>query len=152
MAAELTNPAVELMRSVMTELNGLDDAPTDLPITDDFVFEDRRSSGGAGFGRVDATDWISMIASTWDVSEGGPHYSIPEVLAVRGDRLAAIVVNVDYGNGNVAEHAHCLQLDPTLRLFQRQWDFDLSDVASAIAELDRAHVEIGLGRPSSRPR
>ena len=131
----------------MAELNGRDEAPTDLPITDDFVFEDRRSSGGAGFGRVDASGWISMIASTWDVSEGRPHYSIPKVLAVRGDRLAAFVVNVDYGSGNVAEHGHCLQLDPTLRLFQRQWDFDLGDVDSAIAVLDRAHAEFSRGHP-----
>ena len=64
-----------------------------------------------------------------------------EILAVRGDRIAACRVSVDYPNGWTTESIQVLELDASLRLLRRTFDFDPDDVDAAIAELDRLHSQ-----------
>lgn len=58
---------------------------------------------------------------------------------MRGERFAAIVLQIDYGNGMVTESIHAFGLDATLSLVQRDIDFDLDDVEGAVAEMDRLY-------------
>jgi len=64
-----------------------------------------------------------------------------ETVAVPGERFAASVLEIDYGDGMISETLVVLALDPTLRLIQRTVEFDVDDVDGAIAELDRMHTE-----------
>lgn len=110
-------------------------------VTGDFVYEDRQT-GGINMGRIDASGWPQFHATAWQVSGRGPHFSSSEVVAVRGQRSAAFVIRVDYGDDTYSENLSCFQLDPTLKLMHRFVAFDKDAVDTAIAELDRLHVEI----------
>ena len=46
----------------------------------------------------------------------GNHDSRAETLAVRGERFAAVAVQIDYGNGMLRESIHVIGLDATLSL------------------------------------
>jgi hypothetical protein len=72
-----------------------------------------------------------------------------ETVAVRGERFAACVLEIDYGNGMVSETLHVVGLDPTMRLMQRTIEFDVDDVDGANAELDRLHSQAD-GTPPER--
>ena len=58
---------------------------------------------------------------------------------MRGDRLSACRLEVDYGNGWTWESTQVIELDATATLFQRLVDFDVGDIDGAIAELDQLH-------------
>jgi hypothetical protein len=107
-------------------------------LTDDFTYEDRRS--GPSFPDADADSIPKVVLSIWQTGAGKPRWST-ETLAVRGERFAAVAVEVDYGNGMVRENICVVGLDATLRRTHRQVDFDVEDVDRAIAELDRLHRE-----------
>ena len=64
---------------------------------------------------------------------------VHETLAVRGERLAAARLVVDYEIGFVLEAIQMLQLDATVTQVERAFDFDVDDLDSVIAELDRLH-------------
>jgi hypothetical protein len=64
-----------------------------------------------------------------------------EILAVRGDRIAVCRVSVDYSDGWTTESIEVLELDASLSLLRRMFDFDHDDVDAAIAELDRLHSQ-----------
>src|SRR6185369_4480841 len=65
-------------------------------LTDDFAYEDRRS--GPSFPDADAESLPKVVLSMWQVGAGKPRWST-ETLAVRGERFAAVAIQVDYGNG-----------------------------------------------------
>ena len=93
------------------------------------------------FGRLNAQEFVSGFKAAWDVGSGRPQFSIEEVLAVRGQRLAVIVDRTDFGDDMRVDLIGINQLDRTLRL-QRVTSFDVDDSDAAIAELDRLHAEI----------
>ncbi len=106
-------------------------------LSDDFAYEDRRA--GWTFPDADAESYPKVILSIWQTGAAGqPRWDV-ETLAVRGERFAAIVLRIDYGNGMVTESIHVFGLDATLSLVQCDVDFDLDDVDGAITELDRLH-------------
>jgi len=108
-------------------------------LTDDFGYEDRRS--GWKFPNADAESYPKVLLSIWETGAGGqPRFGM-KTLAVRGERFAAIAMEVDYGNGMTIESIHIFGLDPSASLLQREVDFDLDDVDGAIAELDRLHSQ-----------
>jgi hypothetical protein len=137
----LTNAAVEWLRFGMNALNSVERPPTDVGVTDDFVFQDGRS--GFNFGRVEGpAAYREWLTSLWDLTDQPPRLSVREVVAVRGRRCATVVVNIDYRNGTGAEYIECWRVDTTLRRADLAIAFDLDDVDGALAELDRMHAEI----------
>lgn len=138
----LTNAALEWMRTTYDFVNKFDAQPEgEAPITGDFKYEDRRS-GGFNFGRLDASDMDAYSASAWDLTNGRLHQSIAEVIAVRGQRSAAFVEVVDYGEDALVEVITCCRLNPDLRRLERLVILDVDDRDAAIDELDLMHAEI----------
>jgi hypothetical protein len=138
---EPSNAASETLRLNFSALNGLGSAPRNVRtfLTDDFVHEDRRR--GVSFPNVDADSHPRFVESAWQTGAGQPEFVVSQILAVRGDRFVAALIRIDYGNGMLLESAHVLALDATLRLAQREIDFDVDDIDGAIAELDRLHSQ-----------
>jgi hypothetical protein len=136
------NAASEWMRNAVRFLNGSESPPTDVrsSLTGDFTYEDRRS--GPNFPALDAETYPRFIESSWETGAGQPRNDVREVLAVRGQRFAALIFRVDYGNGMVRESITVIGLDTTLRLLHRSVDFDDDDVDGAIDELDRLHCQV----------
>jgi hypothetical protein len=137
----LINAAVERIRAGIRLANVMQrDEFTGGALTDDFVFEDRRS--GFNWGVADASAYPELGKSVFDVGSGRPIWSIPEVIAVRDQRIAATVLVIDYGDGMFTDMIACVRFDPQLRRLQRRVLFDPDDRDAAIAELDRMHAEI----------
>ena len=105
-------------------------------LADDFAYQDRRR--GWTFPDADVASYPKVILSIWQTGAGQPRFET-RTLAVRGERLAAIAVTIDYGNGMVVESIKVCGLDATASLVQHDIDFDLDDVDGAIAELDRLY-------------
>jgi hypothetical protein len=104
-------------------------------LTDDFSHEDRKR--GVRFPDGDADSYPLILRSIWQTTADGRPQIEAETVAVRGERFAAIRIQVDYGNGMLSGSIHVFGLDETLSKLQRDVDFDLDDVDNAIAELDR---------------
>jgi hypothetical protein len=137
----LTNAAVEFTRAGIRFANVMErDEFTGERVTDDFVFEDRRS--GFNWGLVDASAYAEAARSVFDVGSGRPSWSIPEVIAVRGQRIAAFALVVDYGDDTYTDMIVCVRFDPRVRLLQRRVLFDIDARDAAFAELDRMRAEI----------
>ena len=137
----MTNAAVECIRVGIASANEMErDEFTGGALTDDFVFEDRRS--GFNYGRHDATTYREVSTSVFDVGSGRPIWSIPEVIAVRGQRIAATVLVNDYGKDAYTDMIACVRFDPQLQRLQRRVLFDIDDRDAANAELDRMHADI----------
>ena len=138
---EPSNAASEWLRFVMAYCNK-NGAPSDeltrASLTDDYVYEDRRHHGPS-FPNLDAESTPKAVTSLWDTGGGEPRFTMHEILAVRGDRIAACRVSADYPNGWTTESIEVLELDASLSLLRRMFDFDHDDVDAAIAELDRLH-------------
>ena len=142
-AAEPKNAASEWLRLVMAYCNE-NGAPSDeltlAMLTDDYAYEDRRHSGQS-FPNLDAESTPKAVTSLWDSGGGEPRFTMHEIIAVRGDRIAACRVSADYANGWTTESIQVMELDATLSLLRRWFDFDHDDVDGAIAELDRLHSQ-----------
>jgi len=137
-----TNPAAEGLHVTFERLNALAEPPdVAATITEDFSFEDHRS-GGVNFGRLDASGWSKFMNSLWGLDSGQVHRSIIDVIAVRGERSAAVAVRIDYGSGNFNDFILCQRLDPSLSRVERIAHYDIDDADAALAELDRLHAEI----------
>jgi hypothetical protein len=131
------------MRSGHVRLNALDAAPAHYVQTDDFIAEDRRTqTGGVNFGTLDRAGFAEFFNLSWELGARMPRFSIAEVVAVRGDGLAAVIESIDDGDGMIVEHIAVIQLDPTLRRHRRSVIFDVDAADAAIAELDRLHGTI----------
>jgi hypothetical protein len=141
MAGEPSNAASEWLRNAVRLLNESESPPHEMrsAVADDFTYEDRRS--GLSFPNLDAEAFPQFVASTWGTGAGKPWTEIGEVLAIRGERLAALAYRLDYGNGMVRESIVVIGLDATLGLMRRSIEFDVDDVDGAIAELDRLHSQ-----------
>ena len=143
MSDEPSNAASEWLRLVMAYCNE-NGAPSDeltlAMLTDDYVYEDRRHHGPS-FPNLDAESTPKAVTSLWDTGGGEPRFTMHEVIAVRGDRIATCRVSADYLNGWTTESIQVLELDATLSLLRRDLDFDVDDVDAAIAELDRLHQQ-----------
>jgi hypothetical protein len=138
-ADEPSNAASEWLRNAISVLNESESPPRGMRsvMTDDFTYEDRRS--GPNFPNLDAATFPRFVATTYETGAGRPRTSLPEVVGVRGERHAAVVYQIDYGNGMVRESISLIEVDETLRRAHRLIDFDVDDVDGAIAELDRMH-------------
>ncbi len=144
MSGEPSNSVSEWMRGTYAVLNDFESPPHEMirsSFTGDFVYEDRRR--GALFPVMDAELVAEALASFWDTGAGRPRFTVPGIVAVRGERLVAARLVVDYDIGFVLEAIQMLQLDATVTRVQRAFDFDVDDVDTAIAELDRLHLESG---------
>lgn len=142
----LTNAVVEWQRRNHERINTLDrstlkSVPADSFLTGDYTWEDRRSRG-FNFGVLHASDMDAYRASAFDASSGRMHISMPEVVAVRGQRIAAVVEVLDYGGGNVTDCIGCGRLDASLRRWERSVMFDVDARDDAIALLDEWQAEI----------
>lgn len=142
--AQLTNAAVERERAFMRAGNALAGAPLGegvSNVSDDFVYDDRRS-GAASVGRITGRSaWAEYMATAWAVSPR-PQWSMREVLAVRGQRCAAAVFRVQYADDMYIEFINCMRMDSSVRYTERYVSFDLDAHDEAIAELDRLYAEI----------
>jgi hypothetical protein len=139
---EPSNTASEAFRNalaVFTEAGAPSEESLRARLADDFTYEDRRR--GPSFPNFDAESYPKFVETNWQTGAGRPEFFMSEILAVRGERYAAVVFQIDYGNGMLFESIHVLALDATLNLVQRQVDFDRDDVDGATAELDRLHRE-----------
>jgi hypothetical protein len=140
---EPSNAASEYMRVVLAFLQEYGAPSEELVragLSDDFAYEDRRH--GPSFPGTDAQSHPRFLQSIWETGVGRPEFAF-EVLAVRGERFAAVALQVDYGNGMVTESIHVVALDATLSVACRGIDFDLDDVEGAIAEMDRLQSQAG---------
>jgi hypothetical protein len=142
---EPSNAASEYFRRIVRWLDETLPQPSEIrsTLTDDFVGVDRRR--GPAFPGMDAESYPEVMASFREINAGRPRFTLYEILAVRGERLAVGRAGVDYGNGFTTESVQVLQLDATLTLVQRSVHFDVDDLAGAIAELDRLHDETEEG-------
>ena len=138
---EQTNAASEWWRAANRFLNGRKSPPDDVrsSLTDDFTYSDR--SGGSIFPDLDAEGFARFVGAGWAAGAGQPVNTVREVVAVRGERVAAVTAYYDYGNGMGREILTVVGLDPSLRRLHRVIDFDADDLDAAIAELDRLHSE-----------
>ena len=143
MSSEPSNAASEWLRFVMAYCNE-NGAPSDeltlAMLTDDYVYEDRRHDGQS-WPLMDADSTPRAVTSFWDTGGGEPRFTMHEVVAVRGDRIAACRASVDYLNGWTTEVIGVLELDASLSLLRRWFDFDHNDDDAAISQLDRLHRE-----------
>jgi len=138
----LINAATQWLRRAYERANLMETPPTNTPVTEDFLYVDRRTGGGFNNGSLDASDWRRLVTETWQVGAGRPMFSIREVVAVRGQWSAAVVELLDFGEGMSIEYINCFQLDSVSRLMRRSFDFDLNDRDAAVTELDRLHAEM----------
>jgi hypothetical protein len=141
MSEEPSNAASENFRRTIRWLDETLPPPSEIraTLTDDFVGEDRRRGPTAPI--MDAASFSEVIGAFRDVNAGRPRFILDEVVAARGERLAACRAGVDYGNGFMTESIQVLELDATLTLVQRVVTFDVDELDGAIAELDRLHDE-----------
>ncbi len=141
----LTNAAVEWIKFMIDVVN-LSDRPAEdfgsSAAVSDAVFVDRRT-GGMNYGTIEGVSGIrDWLASTWDVGSGRPRWSMPDVVDVRGERCAAVVFVLDYGNDMFIDGIFCLRLDRDLQRALRAVQFDVDAVGDAVALLDDWHAEI----------
>ena len=108
---------------------------------DGFVFEDRRAVVSHPDG--DAAALAERFRLMSELGMGAPHVEVPEVVAVRGERLAAVRIAVVF-EGGVArmDSIGVVRFDPTVTRLERIVQFDEDDVSAAVAELDRLHAEV----------
>ena len=139
----LSNRAVETIRLGHAWFNSLDRRPdfdVSSAFSEDFVCEDRKT-GGVSFGLMNASEYLAALQSNWDVGRQSPSFVIHRVIAVRGDRLAAVDESVDFDD-MVIHGATVWKLDSSLTRWQRIVSFDIDDVDAAVAELERMYAEI----------
>jgi hypothetical protein len=72
-----------------------------------------------------------------------PRFSVPEVLAVRGDRLVAYRLTMKLGEMGVRELIMVQRFDEPVERGEVSHMFDPEDVDEALALLDRLHAELG---------
>lgn len=82
----------------------------------------------------------------WELGSGRPTWTMPEVIAVRGQRIAAYTSVNDVGNDMHLASINCVCFDPQPRLQQRLVFFDLDARDAAIAEVDRMQAGIDAAK------
>ena len=140
MSDQPSNAASEFLRyafASFTEDGSPPEESVRAVLTDDFTYDDRRS--GPNFPDADADSFAKFFLTAWQTGADGQPRFEAETLAERGERFAAVVAQVDYGNGMVGDFIIVIGLGASLSMMQRMVDFDIDDVDGAIAELDRLH-------------
>lgn len=134
--SEPRNAASDVLRVNFTRLSDRDFADLSPQRLDEgFTHEDRRSAFSTR--PLDASKVVDSIHVYDEMSGGHPVFSIEEVLAVRGDRLALVRSRIDF-----PERAHetvslqVFQYDVTVTRCQRSIVFDVADIDAAIDVLD----------------
>ena len=92
--------------------------------------------------RVTSPSPDEFLKNEWDLGSGRPSWSMPEVIAVRGQRIAAVSLVNDFGNDMHTDMTMCVCFNPQLKLQQRLVFFDVDARDAAIAEVDRMQEEI----------
>ena len=77
----------------------------------------------------------------FDLADGRPVFGV-EILAVRGDRLVLCRASVTYASQQGREALSVVTYDRSVQKSTQHMHFDLDDVDSALAELDRQHARI----------
>jgi hypothetical protein len=88
------------------------------------------------------TGFVEGIRSFFELGVGQPTFSVPRVLAIRGERLALTHVRIEYPGGESMEWLTLVQLAADLQRLEIEVDFDLEDEAAALAELDLMHAAL----------
>jgi hypothetical protein len=137
-AAEPSNTAAASIRSVSASSSSMPIAP---PIeqlkqllAENFVCNDYRT-GGFNFGQVGRDQYIASVKSWWEVGDTPPQFDVVEIVAIRGERCAAVLTATHLG-GMVVEGIECVLLDPSLRRWLAVARFDASARGRAVDQLD----------------
>ena len=108
---------------------------------DGFVIEDRRRVVSHPDG--DAAVLAERFRMMNELGMGTPDINVPEVVAVRGERLAAVRIAVTFDGGAARmDSIGVVRFDPTVTRMERIVQFDHDDASAAINELDRLHDEV----------
>ena len=94
------------------------------------------------FRTLDAESTPKAVTSLWDTGRAANPISPctrSSPYEATGSPRAGLLA--DYPNGWTTESIQVLELDASLSLLRRMFDFDLDDVDGAIAELDRLHSQ-----------
>jgi hypothetical protein len=98
---EPSNAASDYMRRSIAFLNESGSRPEKrvrAGLTDDFTYRDQRS--GPTFNiDADAESYAMLMQTYWETGAGRPRFEVLEIVAVRAERFAALVMQLDYGNG-----------------------------------------------------
>jgi hypothetical protein len=107
--------------------------------TDDFVRQDRRRLIGAP--EVDAAGFVGQILSWFEIEDGRPVFSPVAIIAVAGERCAALQMRIGFVGDRGVEMIHVVVFDELIQRQQRVVSFDVDDHDSAVGELLRLHAE-----------
>lgn len=109
--------------------------------TPDFVREDRRRLIGAP--TVDTAGFVDQMQAWFEIGEGTPTFRPLEVVAVAGERLAAVRFSVAFASGYEVEMIHVALFDEEVLRQQRIVSFDVEERELAVRELGRLAAEVG---------
>lgn len=109
-------------------------------VTDDFRREDRRRL--VGLPDNGAEGFVDGIEALFELGRGTPTFSVVQIVATRGQRLALAHNRIEYPDGIAIELLSLVQLAADLGRMEIEIDFDVDDVEAALAELDRLHAAI----------
>lgn len=109
-------------------------------LPENFRREDRRRL--IGLHTTDAQGFVDGMRAYFELGHGTPTFSVPRVVAERGERLCAVVTRAEYPTGAVNEILSVIQLTRDGRRVEINIDFDLDDEAEAVAEVDRLHAAL----------
>lgn len=108
---------------------------------DGFVIEDRRRVVSHPDG--DAAGLVERFRMMSELGMGIPKIEVPEVIAVRGERLAAVRIAVSFdGAAARMDSIGVIKFDPSITRMERIVQFDHDDMSAALELLDVLHDEV----------
>jgi hypothetical protein len=135
------NLAVEFMRRIIPGIGTrftVEEMGAGLP--ENFRRYDRRRL--VGLPTTDAQGLVDGMRAYFELGQGVPTFSVPRVVAERGERLCAVVTRAEYPTGAAIEILSIVQLTPDGKRVEINIDYDVDDEAEAVAELDRLQAEL----------
>ena len=145
----MANAAVEFMKRTIPGIGTaytVEEMGAALP--ENFRRYDRRRL--VGLPSTDADGFVQGLRAYFELGQGQPEFSVPRVVAERGDRLCAVITRADYPTGTAIEILSVIQVTPDGRRLELNIDYDVEDEAAAVLALDRLHAD--LGEPSGSER
>lgn len=116
----------------------LSDGPSKLAV--DFIRDDRRRVVTVPL--ADADEYLAQVLAWFETGDGQPRFSVDEIVAVRGERLAVGRMSVGYSGGLRRETIAVVRFDPMGERTERYVTFEADDLDGALVELDRMHAEM----------
>jgi hypothetical protein len=113
-------------------------------LPDNFRREDRRRL--IGLHTTDAQGFVDGMRAYFELGHGTPAFSVPRVVAERGERLCAVVTRAEYPTGAAIEILSVIQVTRDGRRVEVNIDYDVDDEAEAVTELERLHDALGEPR------